>query len=73
MARGEDRRRRILDFVRIHIRDHGYAPSTREICDAVGISSTSVTNYHVNRLVEAGKLRKAPGTARSLVLVSDSA
>jgi SOS-response transcriptional repressor LexA len=47
------------------------APSIRQIMAALGLSSTSVVNYSLNRLVENGYLRKGRG-ARSISLVDDA-
>lgn len=35
---------------------HGYAPSMREIGDAVGLKSTSSVAHHINILTDEGKL-----------------
>ena len=47
-----ERQRRMLDFIAKWTAESGYPPSIREIGEAVGISSTSVVNYNLNRLVE---------------------
>lgn len=56
----------ILRFIRGHIRTHGYAPGVREIGEACDISSTSVVTYNLDRLAEAGYIKRAPGVARSI-------
>ncbi|GIV82082.1 MAG: hypothetical protein KatS3mg051_1436 [Anaerolineae bacterium] len=48
---------------------HGYAPSFRDLVELCGLSSTSVAEYHVNRLEAAGVVRRTPGIARGMVLV----
>ncbi len=54
MAKGKltDRQRRILDYIQDFSTENGYPPSIRQIGASVGISSTSVVNYNLNRLVE---------------------
>jgi len=70
MAKGKlsDRQRNMLDFIQRYTRDQGYPPSIREIGEAVGISSTSVVNYNLNRLVEEGYLDRHQNVSRGLRL-----
>ncbi|MFP3854881.1 MAG: repressor LexA, partial [Anaerolineales bacterium] len=58
MVKGKlsDRQRRMLDFIVAFTEENGYPPSIREIGKAVNISSTSVVNYNLNRLVDEGYL-----------------
>lgn len=58
----------ILQFIHQYNADYGFAPSIREIGDAAGISSTSVVNYHIERLVTLGYLMKSPRKSRAFVL-----
>lgn len=52
MAKGKlsQRQQDILKFIGRFTSDHGYPPTIREIGEAVGISSTSVVNYNLNKL-----------------------
>ncbi len=70
MAKGKlsDRQRRMLDFIKSFSTESGYPPSIREIGSAVGISSTSVVNYNLNRLVEEGYLSRDQHVSRGLRL-----
>jgi repressor LexA len=47
-----DRQRRIMAFIREYLEAHNYPPTIREIGQAVGISSTSVVKYNLERLQE---------------------
>ena len=51
-----DRQRRILDYVTLVITRDDRGPSLREIADACGITTTSVVDYNIDRLVERGLL-----------------
>jgi len=53
--RGAKTRSLILAFIRIYIEDHGYAPSNKEISDAIQVSPTSVWQ-HMNILLAQGDL-----------------
>jgi repressor LexA len=58
----------MLDFIKSFSTERGYPPSIREIGSAVGISSTSVVNYNLNRLVEEGYLSRDQHVSRGLRL-----
>jgi repressor LexA len=67
---GSDRQQRILDYIESYVGGHGFPPSIREIGDKVGISSTSVVNYHLNKLTEKGLLEREGRVSRGLKLSS---
>jgi SOS-response transcriptional repressor LexA len=62
------RQQHILRFIRQHTVEHGFAPSIREISLATGITSTSVVNYNLERLIAWGYLVKSRGKSRALGL-----
>ena len=64
------RQRRILDFIRTHHTEHGYAPSLRDIGAQVGLSSVSAVRYQIGELERRGWIRRAPGVARALVVLN---
>lgn len=68
--RGEARRAAIVAFVAGYWRTTGYAPSLREVGDAVGLRSVSVVHRHVGLLVDAGVLAVDPRRQRSLRLAA---
>ena len=50
-ARGlTPRRRKIVEIIDDSVRRHGYAPSMREIGEAVGLASTSSVSYQLSVL-----------------------
>lgn len=58
-----------MTFIKGFIGQHGYSPSLREICDNCGISSTSIANQELSRLVQMGLLTRVSGKPRTLALV----
>lgn len=70
MTKGKlsDRQKRILEFIQRFSAENGYPPSIREIGEAAGISSTSVVNYNLNRLVDEGFLARDQNVSRGLRL-----
>ena len=63
-----DRQRRIMLFIREYLEAHNYPPTIREIGQAVGISSTSVVKYNLERLVEKGLIERSGEVSRGLKL-----
>lgn len=48
--------------------ENGYGASVRDLQSMCGISSTSVVNYHLKHLLEAGYINRVPLLARSITL-----
>ncbi|MEG0936084.1 MAG: repressor LexA, partial [Clostridia bacterium] len=46
--RGQESQMRILAFIKQEIEQRGYPPSVREICHAVGLTSTATVHGHLN-------------------------
>lgn len=63
-----ERQRGILRHIWESISERGYPPSIREIGRAAGISSTSVVNYHLERLEEEGLIERDRRHSRGLRL-----
>ncbi len=68
MVKGKlsERQRRMVEFIERFTVDSGYPPSIREIGKNVGISSTSVVNYNLNRLVDEGYLTRDKNVSRGI-------
>ena len=56
----------IYDFISEFVKQDGYAPSVREICDATGIRSTSTVHSHLQRMKDSGRLEVASGRRRAI-------
>lgn len=56
MPRTSNKSELILDYVNQFIQENGYAPSIREIGEAVGLRSTASVSYHLHQLQEKGLL-----------------
>jgi repressor LexA len=63
-----DRQKKMIDFIQKFSQQSGYPPSIREIGEAVDISSTSVVNYNLNRLVEEGYVARDQNVSRGIRL-----
>ena len=65
------RRQQILDFIQEFISENGIPPTVRDIQGACGISSTSVVDYNLHKLREAGYLNRRPDVARGIELLDE--
>lgn len=63
------RQREILEFLRNHARHHAYPPTVREIGQAVGLSSSSTVQNHLNALEQKGHIRRDPTKSRTVEVV----
>ena len=63
------RQREILDFLREHAASHAYPPTVREIGQAVGLSSSSTVQNHLNALEQKGYIRRDPTKSRTVEVV----
>ena len=61
----------ILDFLKKEIKRNGYPPTVREICDAVGLSSTSTVHAHLETLERKGYIRRSPTKNRSTEILEN--
>jgi repressor LexA len=63
-----ERQQGILDYIQESVQEAGRPPTIREIGEAVKISSTSVVNYNLTKLVEKGFLSRDAEVSRGLRL-----
>ncbi len=68
MPKKTDMTERIYEYLQTVIPEQGYAPSVREICQAVGLKSPSTVHFHLKRLQERGLIEKGDFKGRAIVL-----
>lgn len=68
-----DTQERILAYIQEEIQIRGYAPSVREIGEAVGLKSTSTVHGHLTRLEKRGLLHRDAMKPRAMGLAKGSA
>lgn len=66
------KQREVLDFIRSELYAKGYPPSVREICEAVGLKSTSTVHGHLERLEKKGYIRRDPTKPRAIEVLDNS-
>ena len=58
----------VFDYINECIENNGFAPSVRDICEALGIRSTSSVHEYIRRLDEKGYIKKSSGKSRALMI-----
>ena len=58
----------ILEYIKNEILNRGFPPSVREICEAVGLKSTSTVHGHLARLEKKGFIQRDPTKPRAIEL-----
>ncbi len=62
----------VLDFIEMTIRKTGIAPTVRDICDGLGLSSPSTVHVHLKTLEDKGLIRRDPLKSRCITVVGHS-
>ena len=70
MPRTSNKAQLILDFVNEFVQENGFAPSVREIGQAVGLRSTASVSYHLQQLQEKGFLQSPGVKGRKRAIVT---
>ncbi len=59
----------ILNFIENQLNEKGFPPSVREICEAVGLSSTATIHARLKKLEKHGKIVRDSSKNRSIMVV----
>lgn len=68
MARTSETRQAILQYLQDFLAENGYAPSVREIMQAVGLRSTASVQYHLTELQRCGQIHMDGNKKRAISL-----
>ncbi len=66
------KQREILEYIKQEILNKGYPPAVREICEAVGLKSTSSVHSHLETLEKNGYIRRDPTKPRAIEIIDDN-
>lgn len=61
----------IFDCIVDYIDENGYAPSVRDICERVNLSSPSTVKRHLDNLRKKGYIKVDSMKARAIVVVKE--
>ena len=67
-----DKQKQILEYIKQEILNKGYPPTVRDICDAVGLKSTSSVHSHLESLEKNGYIRRDPTKPRAIEIIHDN-
>ena len=62
------RQQAVLDCIEACIREKGYGPTVREVCQSLGLSSPSTVHVHLKALEDKGFIKRDPLKSRSIAL-----
>ena len=73
MAQGKisKKQKEILEYIKSQILQRGFPPAVREICEAVGLKSTSSVHSHLETLEKNGFIRRDPTKPRAIEILDD--
>lgn len=61
----------ILEFIREAVSKKGYPPAVREICEAVGLKSTSTVHGHLTKIEQKGYIKRDPTKPRAIEIIDN--
>ena len=67
-----NKQREVLEYLKQQVLQKGYPPSVREICDAVGLKSTSSVHSHLEALEKNGYIRRDATKPRAIEIIDDN-
>ena len=65
------KQQRVLEYIRSFTREHGYPPAVRDICQGLGLKSTSTAHGYLERLEKNGYIRRDPSKTRAIELIEE--
>lgn len=72
MIENSNKQNEIYEFLKNFTELKGYPPSVREICEAVGLKSTSSVHGHLKKLETKGLIKRDPTKPRALEIMENS-
>ena len=62
----------VLKYIKKYIAKHGFPPATREIGEALGLTSPATVHTHIKKLVQKGYLRTTKYKFRTIEVVGNN-
>lgn len=66
------RQKDVLKYIKKYIAKHGFPPATREIGEALGLTSPATVHTHIKKLVQKGYLRTTKSKFRTIEVVGNN-
>ena len=68
---GKQTRKKIYEFIKAYVQENQYPPSTREIGEGVGLSSTNTIYNQLHNLKEMGVITFLEGQPRTIRIIGE--
>ena len=68
MSKIDEKIKKVFEYTEKYVKENGFPPSVREICEKLNIKSTATAFSYVQKLKERGLLVKVPNKKRAMVL-----
>ncbi|MBQ6518685.1 MAG: hypothetical protein IJI14_08195 [Anaerolineaceae bacterium] len=68
---GEERKRRIIKFIKDYKEQNGFSPSIKNISDSLNLNSTSLVLFYLKNLEQKGYITRNKNISRSICLLRD--
>lgn len=68
-----DRSDRVLAYITSYIAEHGYPPTVRQISAGVGMNSTSMVHYYLQKLEANGRIEREFNSPRAIRVLDGAA
>lgn len=65
----KEREKKILAYMKAELNQKGYPPTVREMCQSLGIKSTSTAHKDLENLEQKGYIRKDPSKPRAIEIL----
>ena len=72
MEKLTNQQEKMLDKIKQYVVRHGYAPTVRELCQEMDLSSTATVQVHLNNLEKKGYIRKEESKNRTIEILVDN-
>ena len=72
MEKLTNQQEKMLDIIKKYIVNHGYAPTVRELCQEMNLSSTATVQVHLNNLEKKGYIKKEESKNRTIEILVDN-
>lgn len=63
------RQEMILEFIKAFSKENGYPSTVREMCEGVGLQSSSTVHQHLNQLEKKGFIQRDPTKPRAIKVI----
>ena len=71
LEQASELQRKIYEFITSYMKTEGKPPTIREMCQALGIASTSHVDHHLKMLEKRGLIERQPKKSRGIKLVKE--